>query len=75
MSKMSELDIELHNLFGPNPSQDEIDLFMSVAAAMLPNARINPERNMLLDDGNSDMEEYIAELAIDEIVWVPINDN
>ena len=75
MSKMSELDIELHNIFGDNPSQEEIDLFMAVAAAMLPNARINPERNMLLDDGNNAMEEYIAELAIDEIVWVPINGN
>ena len=73
MSKMSELDIELHNAFGDNPSREEIDLFMSIAAAMLPNARINPTMNALLDDGDNEALEFIAELATDEIVWVPIN--
>jgi hypothetical protein len=34
---------------------------------------INPEMNMLLDDGNDELQEYIATLELDRIVFIPIN--
>ena len=34
---------------------------------------INPEMNDLLDDGNDELQEYIATLELDRIVFIPIN--
>jgi hypothetical protein len=35
--------------------------------------KIDKEMNDLLDDGNDDVAEWIAELELDHIVWIPVN--